>query len=287
MTRKKDTITLSVPPGTKDKLEAIARHHDIYWGKNPSVSGLLGAIAQGELSVGSPFTLNASQIDALRQAIDNLIDAGHAEHAQTVMALLLDRGQLETPFRREILQKVNPNIENLRVRLNQFIEQKQSFLIVYRNSQHQVLEFTVRFAAFKLYEKRVYLQIWCNETEDSNDIAELKHYRCLRLDRIRIQSLLAIDEPWREGFDSVEVQIHLHGWLIAAYESKPEDIEVEQREGYLWVKRRVINTFWFFRAIAKYYEDCEIVAPESVRQLHQQKIARLQQRYSSSELRST
>ncbi|MBD0266390.1 MAG: transcriptional regulator, partial [Tolypothrix sp. Co-bin9] len=46
MPRKKETLTLSVPPGTKDQLEALARRLNILWGKDPSISGLLVAIAQ-------------------------------------------------------------------------------------------------------------------------------------------------------------------------------------------------------------------------------------------------
>ena len=46
MPRKKETITLSIPPGTKEQLEAIARQLNITWGKEPSISGLIVAIAQ-------------------------------------------------------------------------------------------------------------------------------------------------------------------------------------------------------------------------------------------------
>ena len=47
--RKKETITLSIPPGTKEQLEAIALHQEIFWGKDPSVSGLIVAMPQGGL----------------------------------------------------------------------------------------------------------------------------------------------------------------------------------------------------------------------------------------------
>ncbi|MHC5833162.1 MAG: transcriptional regulator, partial [Nostoc sp.] len=35
MPRKKDTITLSIPSGTKEQLEAIARCLNVTWGKEP------------------------------------------------------------------------------------------------------------------------------------------------------------------------------------------------------------------------------------------------------------
>ncbi|NEO85327.1 MAG: WYL domain-containing protein [Spirulina sp. SIO3F2] len=279
MPRKKDTITLSVPPGTKEKLEAIAEQNQIYWGKKPSVSGLLGAIAQGELSVGQPFQLNRVQIESLRQALKNLIDAGHPDHAQVLMSLLLERGALEMPLKQELLRTIDQTTESVRVRLNQLIEHQQPFLLTYQNSQDETLVFTVRFAQIKLYEKRLYLQTWCKEIIDSEDIPELQHHRCFRLDRMQNKYLLPIEEPWREGFDEVEVQLHLYGWLKKAYEPKPDDIADEIRDDYRWVKRRVINTFWFFRSIAPYYADCEIIAPASVRQRHQEHIAKLSQLY--------
>ncbi|NJK69006.1 MAG: hypothetical protein HC941_22970, partial [Microcoleus sp. SU_5_3] len=36
---KKEALTLSVPPETKEQLEAIALRLGIFWGKSPSVSG--------------------------------------------------------------------------------------------------------------------------------------------------------------------------------------------------------------------------------------------------------
>ncbi|MEM8640380.1 MAG: WYL domain-containing protein [Cyanobacteria bacterium P01_G01_bin.54] len=276
MSRKKDTITLSVPPGTKEKLEAIAAQNQIYWGKNPSVSGLLGAIAQGDLEVDQPFQLNRPQVEALRQAVKLLIDEGFSDHAQTLVAFLIERGDLESPLSK-LLQDLNQPIEGIRVRLNQLIEQQQSFLLTYKNSQGETLEFTVCFAEVQSIEKRMYVHIWCEETADSEDIPELQHHRCLRLERIKY--ILPIEKPWRGGFDSVEVQLHLLGWLRKAYEPKPDDIADEIRENYRWIKRRVINTFWLFRSIAPYYADCKIIAPEALRQRHQEKIAALSKLY--------
>jgi hypothetical protein len=90
MPRKKETLTLSVPPGTKEQLEAIARRLNIFWGKSPSPSGLIAAIAQQKLDIGQPFSLNSNQVIALRQATKDLIDAGHVEEAQTLLALLVE-----------------------------------------------------------------------------------------------------------------------------------------------------------------------------------------------------
>ncbi|HEY9607492.1 MAG TPA: transcriptional regulator, partial [Allocoleopsis sp.] len=189
MPRKKETITLSIPPGTKEQLEAIARRLNILWGKEPSVSGLIVAIAQQSLEVGQPFTLNSNQVKALQQAIKALNDAGHIGEAQIALALLIDKGKLEAPLRQSLLQQVSqPAHQGWRILIEDCIKKEQPFHLVYRNSQSQELEFTVRYAEIPFYEKRFYLQVWCEETADvENDIPdmpELWHNRCLRFDRI-------------------------------------------------------------------------------------------------------
>ncbi|MBD2578456.1 WYL domain-containing protein [Oscillatoria sp. FACHB-1406] len=278
MPRKKETITLSIPPGTKEKLEAIAARLGIYWGKSPSISGLLAAIAQEEVEVGKPFTLNHSQVKALRQAIANSIDAGHIESAQILMLLLLDRGNLEAPLRQSLLQQVGQPIEAWRIRVNQLIEAKQPFHLSYRNSQEQTLEYTVRCAKVIQYEKRTYLQVWCEETEDSTDLPELRHNRCLRFDRIL--SMIPLTGEWREQLDSIKVYLHFRGWLVRAYEPKPDDIENEVIGEVRQVIRKVSNPFWLIREVIRYGKDCEIVAPPAMRDRFIGELKTLCQRYN-------
>jgi predicted DNA-binding transcriptional regulator YafY len=277
MPRKKETLTLSVPPRTKEQLEEIARRLNIFWGKSPSPSGLITAIAQQKLEVGQPFTLNSNQVKALRQATKDLIDAGHVEEAQTLLALLLERGNLEAPMRQSLLQQVSQPAEAWRILVEQQIEKQQPFHLVYRNSQSQELEFTVRYAEICPYEKRLYLQIWCEETEDVEsdipDLPELWNNRCLRLDRIK--ALLPIGGQWRGRLDFLEVYLQFSGWLVKAYEPKPEDVDDKIVGDVRQVVRRVVNPFWLIREILRYWENCEILSPESLRLRVQQKLSAL------------
>jgi predicted DNA-binding transcriptional regulator YafY len=277
MPRKKETITLSIPPGTKEQLEAIADRLGIHWGKSPSISGLLVAIAQQQLEVGKPFALDDLQVDALRQAIEDLIDTGHVEAAQVIMLLLLERGNLETPLRQSLLQQVGQPMEAWRVRVNQLIEARQPFHLSYCNSQKQTLEYTVHFATIVPYEKRMYLQIWGQETEDSDDIPELIHNRCLRLDRI--QSIVPTSGEWRGELDEVQVQLQFYGWLVKAYDPKPEDASDRVVGNVRQVIRRVSNPFWLIREVFRYGKDCEIVSPKSVRDRFRQELKVMNQRY--------
>ena len=278
MVRKKETLTLSVPPGTKEKLDAIARRLKIFWGKNPSPSGLVVAIANQTIEVGKSFTLEPSLVRGLRQAIRDLVDAGHEEEAESVITLLLDRGQLAAPLRQELIKQLGKTTEGFRLQVDQYIAQQQPFRIFYLNSQDQSLEFIVRYAQVEFQEKRFYLQIWCEETEDSTDLPELRHNRCLRLDRI--QGIISTSGEWRGQFDAILVELHLYGWLVKAYEPKPEDREdILIDEATRKVIRQVVNPFWLIREVLRYGKDCQIISPESMRDRLKQELIILCQNY--------
>jgi predicted DNA-binding transcriptional regulator YafY len=278
MPRKKETLTLSVPSGTKERLESIAQRLGILWGNNPSASGLVSAIAQQTVEVGSPFTLSAPQVKAFRQSIRDLIDAGHSEEAKSVITLLLDRGELEPPLRQELIQQVSQSTEGFRLQIDQYIVQRQPFHLVYQNSQGQILEFMVRYAEVIFYEKRFYLQIWCDETQDSTDLPELRHNRCLRLDRI--QGIVATQGEWRGQFDTIFVHLHFYDSLVSAYEAKLEDIENTLLDNQVrQVVRRVVNPFWLIREVLRYGKDCELVSPDGMRHLLAQEIQSMYHHY--------
>ena len=284
MPRNKETITLSIPVGTKAKLEAIARRFGIMWGKSPSPSGLVTAIAQGELEVGEPFNLNPSQVTALQQAVKLLKDSGYMGEAQILLSLLLERGNLETPLRQSILQEVGaPEIQAWRALIDDYSSIKQPFIILYRNAQGTDLEFTVRYAQISFNEKRYYLEIWCDQTEDIQDtpFPELIHNRCLRLDRI--QSVVKTQGQWREeGLDFLKVYLQFNKGMVKAYESRDTDISNEVVDGVRQVVRRVSNPFWLIREVLRYGENCVVVSPDSLRQQVREKLKLMCQQYDLS-----
>ncbi|NHC37217.1 WYL domain-containing protein [Scytonema millei] len=277
MPRKKDTITLSIPPGTKEKLEEIARRLNILWGKEASVSGLIVAIAQHSVEIGKPFTLDANQINALQQAIKALNDAGHIGEAQTVLALLLERGNLEAPLRQSLMKQLGQPVREWRSRIEELIQTQQPFYLLYQNSQDRELDYKVRHAQVRFFEKRFHLMIWCDETADVEDdipeLPELWHNRCLSFDRIK--SVVATSGDWRDELDYIEVQLHFRGGLIKAYQPKEEDLEDDTIGDVRQVVRRVANPFWLIREVARYWEDCVIVSPESMRDRLKQKVLTL------------
>lgn len=279
MPRKKEALTLSVPPGTKEQLEAIASRLNILWGKKPSPSGLIVAIAQQQLEVGQRFTLTPVQVQSLEQATKLLIDSGYLPQAQTLIALVLERANLEPPQRQSLLQLISQPVEAWRVLLDQRIENRQPFRLYYQDAQNRAWEFTVRYAQINVREKRFYLETWNEETEGNFDIPELAHNRSLRLDRITNLAILPIEGEWRNKQDSAKVELHFYRGLARAYEAKSEDISDTWEGNVRKVVKEVSSTFWLFREVSPYWEDCEIVSPESVRDRIKQKLRLQCQQY--------
>jgi predicted DNA-binding transcriptional regulator YafY len=267
MSRKKDTITLSIPPGAKERLETIARELKIFWGKEPSISGLIVAIAQQEIAVGQHCTLDRSHVQSLEKAIKLLVDTGSLRDAQMLVELLLAKAILTPEHRQALLQHVSQPDEGWRILIDRYCEQKQPFRLLYQDSQGESQEFTVRYAEIAFHEKRFYVDAWCEEVPNTPDYPELRHNRCFRLDRI--QAILQISGEWRDlGLDSLLVQLHFYGGLVKAYEFRPGIDEREElvSDKLRQVWRRTSSPFWLLKEIRGYGKDCEVVAPESVRQ---------------------
>jgi predicted DNA-binding transcriptional regulator YafY len=263
MARKKESITLSIPPGTKAKLEAIAQRLNIRWGKSPSISGLLVAIAEESYEVATPFQIGTSEIKTLNRAVNNLIDAGDLEGSKSVRTLLMDHANLAEPIRRSLLEQAAKTAQAWRTEIDTAIVQRQSFYLLYTNSQGIEESFTVRFATVVFQEKRYYLQAWCDETEDSSDLPELEHNRCFRFDRIR--SVHPCSKTWRGHLDTVDVTLRLSGGLIRAYEPKEDDIDDIRRSDGRYIIRRESNLFWLCREVMGYMGNCQIIAPAAAR----------------------
>lgn len=283
MTRKGQSITLSLQEREKQELQAIACELGIIWGNKPNISKLIEKIARRQLLVLPNNDWTAQRITALNQARLNLIDAGKLETALTIAQLLLERSELSIPLRQEIQSFVNNPPPLWRQEIDRYIRSQQPFQLNYRDATDRLWTFTICHAEIKFYEKREYLECWCEETEGNQDISALCHNWCLRLDRIPDAMTNAIDRRWKPDLDIVEVEMHLYRGLAYAYSRKQADLVDEWLADERQIKkvvRKVSNTFWFVREIFRYGEDCLIIAPESVRDRYMQKLKLLYQAYN-------
>ena len=282
MSRKGQSITLSISDRDKAELEAIAIELGMMWGERPNISKLVLAIARRQLLVFPNNNWSETRIRALERSIRVLTDIGQIEQAKLIAELLLERSELSLPLRAEIerfLQNLPPP---WRLEIDRYILRQQPFQLSYQDAAERLWNFTICYAKVTPHEKRLYLDCWCEETEGNQDILELTHNWCLRLDRIQDAAVTPVEGQWLPTLAQIEVEMHLLRGLAFAYQAKPEDSEndwLPDQPRVRRVVRKVSSTFWFLREVMQYAEDCVVISPESVRSRFTQKLLALCNQY--------
>jgi hypothetical protein len=269
MSRKGKSITLSVLEQDKIQLEHLAREFGMIWGDRPNISKLVEAIARKHLRIAPNHDWPQQRINALAQARKALIDAGQIDNAIAISNLLLERSEITIPLRHELEQFIAKPALPWRLEIERYILQEQPFQLTYQDAAERLWQFHIRYAEIEPHNDRLYLDCWCEETEGNQDLPELSHNWCLRLDRIADAAISPIPGIWRSSLDTISVELHLYRGLAFAYESKTNQDEFNdwhpERSQTRQVIRQVSNTFWLIREVLRYGRDCEVIAPENVR----------------------
>jgi len=286
MGRRGQSITLSISDKDKEQLEHIAREQGMLWGDRPNISRLVEAIARRQLLIGRNHDWSQDRIEALEQVRKVLIDAGQLTQAQAITDLLLERSELTLPLRREVERFLENPPPLWRIKIESYIRRQQPFQLHYQDVAERICHFTIRHAQITRHEQRQYLDCWCEETEGNNDLNDLKHNWSLRLDRISEAAIASAQGGWQSSLDQISVELHLLKRLAFNYETKTGDDEVVEwiadKPQTRKVVRQVSSTFWFFREILRYGEDCVIIAPDSVRDRFKQKLNNLSRLYDNN-----
>ncbi|MEG4343670.1 WYL domain-containing protein [Microcoleus sp. A003_D6] len=283
MSRKGQSITLSVSERDKTELEALAQEFGKTWGDRPNISKLIEAIARRQLTIAPNHDWPQTHIQALDIARQQLLDLGKIDEALALAQLLSSRSELTLPFRAEIDRFLSNPLPAWRQKIDNFIHRNQPFRLSYRDAADRLWNYTVLHAKMIPIEKRQYLVCRCEESEGNQDVLGLEHNWTLLLDRIEDAAVISVDQPWLPDLDRISVEFHLLGRLAFNYRRKQGDVEVSDLEGdppMRRVTREIFNTFWFFRELAPYWEDCVIVSPDSVRDRFQQKLIALCRQYN-------
>ena len=284
MGRKGQSITLSISDLDKAELENLALELEMTWGDRANISKLVEAIARRQLTIAPNHDWKIERIHALNQARSALIDAGKIEDAVAIAQLLIERSELTIPLRTELEQFIVRPVQPWRLQLERYTRQEQPFQLSYQDAAERVWQFTLRYAAIAAHEDRQYLDGWCEETEGTQGLVELQHNRSLRLDRITDAAISRADGQWRStGLATILVELHLFRGLAFAYRSKSAIDTVNEWHEELPQVRRVVrqvsSTFWLIREILRYGQDCEVISPESVRELVRREILGMCDRY--------
>ncbi len=287
MSRKGQSITLSISDEDKTQLEAIARELGVMRGDRANISGLVEAIARQQFLVAANIDWSETRISALWQAVQALIDTGQVKEAQAIASLLLERSELQPPMREQVERFLQSPPLAWRKEIDRYLLRQQPFQISYHDAADRLWSFTIRYAQITLHEQRQYLDCWCEETQGNKDLPELIHNWCLRLDRIPEATVVPIEGYWRTQMDYIDVEMHMLKGLAFAYQAKPRDSAndwLPDQPRVRRVVRKVSSTFWFLREVMRYGDDCIIVSPESIRERVKQKL-RLQCQQYDMEIR--
>lgn len=285
MTRKNQAITLSIKEADKKSLETLALEFGKVWGDKPNISKLIEAIARHELRIAPNHDWTSQRIESLEQARKILLDLGYTSEAEEIAKILQQRSELTIQFRTEIEKFLSSPKPVWRKNIETFIKRQQPFRLTYQDAAERQWSFTVLHGELRSLEKHQYLVCTCDETEGNQDIPELQHNWTFRLDRISDAVVVPLQFDWQANLDIIPVEFRVKGGLAFAYakeEPKVDDVSVGEIEGnppQRLVIRNVWSTFWFFREIAKYWNDCEIISPESVRDRLKNKIKLICQQY--------
>ena len=269
MSRKGQSITLSISESDKAHLEQIALEFGMTWGDRPNISKLVEAIARRKLFVVANHDWSSDRINALNQARTALVDAGQIESAVAIAQLLIERSELTLPLRAELLSFIEQPVQPWRLEIERYMRRQHPFRLSYQDAREQVWQYTIRHAQITPHEERQYLDCWCEETDGNQDLPELAHNRCLRLDRIIDAAIAPASGTWHSGLGMIQVEMHLFRGLAFAYRSKTAQDQVNEWHPDLPQVRRVVrqvtNTFWFIREVLRYGQDCEVVLPIEIR----------------------
>ncbi len=282
MSRKGQSITLSISDEDKAQLEAIARELGVMRGDRANISGLVEAIARQQFLVAANIDWSETRISSLWQAVQALIDTGQVKEAQAIASLLLERSELQPPMREQVERFLQSPPLAWRKEIDRYLLRQQPFQISYHDAADRLWNFTIRYAQITLHEQRQYLDCWCEETQGNQDLPELIHNWCLRLDRIPEATVVPIEGYWRTQMDYINVEMHILRGLAFAYQAKPGDSAndwLPDQPRVRRVVRKVSSTFWFLREVMRYGEDCVIVSPESVRSRLTEKLIAMCQEY--------
>lgn len=284
MGRQKDTLTLSVPHGTKERLEAIAADLGIIRGSQPSSSGLVAALAEKRIHVYTGSRLADDQVGALLRAIAALVDLGQLDKANSLLRLLLEQGDLAAALQQELIEKMSHAQTPYRDQVEGHIARKEPFLLFYEDAKCQQHQFRIRFARVAQYDRHSYLEFWTDETEGNFDVPELRHNWHVRFDRIKhVLPFPGVGE-WRGSLDAVEARFRIVGDAVAYYEAREDDLALERSDDgrELIVTRQVYSSFWFLREVMSRDSSCELLAPDALRQRFLERLERVRYLYETN-----
>ncbi|MEM1368368.1 MAG: WYL domain-containing protein [Cyanobacteria bacterium P01_H01_bin.15] len=267
MTRKGKSITLSLTPTDKARLEAIAVEHGKMWGGRPNVSKLIEEIARRKIQLNVSEDWSPFRLHAVYQGYVALLNAGHMEAATELGELLCDRAELPDPQRTEIEQFLHKSVPKWQLEMDQYIRTQQPFKLSFYDAADQLHSYSITHGQIKFSDRVKYLFCRCQETVKNILIADLEHNWSLRLDRITDAVITPLNAQWQTDLDKIVVEFNLYNSLAFSYQEHNDDIYLEfidTDNTYRRVLRKIAFTQTLFTDLNNLGENCQLISPKHV-----------------------
>jgi hypothetical protein len=270
MQRHQTSITLSVPPDTKERLTQLAQTLGILWGAKPSPSKLVAAIAEGKVSVGAAVRPDAEQLDALVAAVRLLLAQGEMNKAQALIRMTTARGGLPEEVLNLLFLELAQVALAWRASIEQAISRREPILVTYGGSKPEPSSYVARYAEFRSRMGQWYVDIRTGDgVGDSMEIPGLEENRCLRLDRVQKVAPAFHPSGWAdEGLATVVADLRCFEDSAKYYKRHPDDLPDEtvydEAAGTRRVRRKVSNSWWFARDIVVLGPDVVVEGPPAL-----------------------
>lgn len=270
MQRQQTTLTLSVPPDTKERLVQLASSLGLLWGEKPSPSKLVAAIAEGTVAVGVAASPDAEEAAALLAAIRLLQDQGETNKARALVQLIIARGGLPEDILHQLYDELAQGALPWRAAIEQAISRREPILITYQGFKPEPSTYLARFVEIRSRMGNWYADIrTADGVANSSDIPGLEENRCLRLERVLKVAPVFHPLGWAtEGLATVVADLRFFNDSAKHYRRHPDDLSEEMvGEGshqVRRVRRRVSNGWWFAREIVAQGPDVVVDAPKDL-----------------------
>jgi hypothetical protein len=229
-----------------------------------NIKELIEAIATEEIPLGEKMSVPVQE--ALLRVLNEAVSNGLTEDTQLISEWLAINTGANSAISVEAQRLAK--LENDWVRqVKELIRDRRPFQVVTPRGSYSVLwaEFWVPTEG----QRRRQLLTWCEES--SSELPELTHNRTFKLNRQDVTIVPLSNKAWRyQGIDTINAIIELRGSLARTYQPRPEDVweEIIQIDNQVIrrVTKKIWSTFWLFQSVSRYWSDCVILAPNSMRE---------------------
>lgn len=267
MTKKGQSITLSLQPSQKDAIELIALNNNCLHGNRGNISKLVSAIADGQLSVYNPHQFDYKTIVNFYLLWKTSLRMGKTDIAETVYKIVKDANPTDIPELKELHSYYESDSNDNIQLIKQFIKDKQCFAIEYSSIGGVLETLHIDHAYFVELNDASYLACHANEPNPKQGLEMLKGNWLLLASALNNADVTAIAGQWSYSLLSIPCVFELSNQMAFNYVGHPWDTNVftDYNDKCKTTITRYVEFDWLFiNEMVSYGVDCKILEPSSM-----------------------